>query len=325
MSDQLDIIMDEEQAAMVIVGMEDYSRQIDVQMLLNNRIPGILPLQIHYIDNESQYSYFIGSCITLEAALQKKPGDYVLIYGIYKGLVTALRHSREYFLGEDHFLLEPSMMYLDKKGKQLSLCYYPGFDRDFQEQLEMLNQYLLQRIDHKDKCCVNFIYGFYEMVSGKDFCQEEAEAYVRNYQKDTEDSDVNMLIDEKLDEKADSRIYKENKTAIRPEEFPFAYLDSVSRFCWRKLSQRVPIYESGLTIGRDPDNQLVLPSVEISRHHARLEVNESGIYLTDLNSTNGVYLNNHRLLVDQPVRCRHGDKLCFANMSYRLEICSREG
>ncbi len=52
----------------------------------------------------------------------------------------------------------------------------------------------------------------------------------------------------------------------------------------------------GLTIGRDADNDIVLEDQQASRHHARVQVDGDRVSIIDLNSTNGTYLANNRLL-----------------------------
>ncbi|WP_083090427.1 ATP-binding cassette domain-containing protein [Actinomyces vulturis] len=58
------------------------------------------------------------------------------------------------------------------------------------------------------------------------------------------------------------------------------------------------------TIGRAPDNALVIDDPLISKHHARIDLTPQGITVTDLGSTNGIYLGRDRVphvLVTQPV------------------------
>jgi serine/threonine protein kinase len=52
----------------------------------------------------------------------------------------------------------------------------------------------------------------------------------------------------------------------------------------------------GITIGRDADNDICLNSTNVSRHHARIEYEGGQYKIVDLNSTNGTYLGNARLL-----------------------------
>ena len=51
-----------------------------------------------------------------------------------------------------------------------------------------------------------------------------------------------------------------------------------------------------LLIGKNPDKaDIILPSETVSRVHARIEKRSDGLYVTDLFSTNGTFLDGHRL------------------------------
>jgi len=49
------------------------------------------------------------------------------------------------------------------------------------------------------------------------------------------------------------------------------------------------------TIGRTPDNQVVVPVREVSRRHAEIVLTESGYVLKDLGSPNGTFVNGERV------------------------------
>lgn len=59
------------------------------------------------------------------------------------------------------------------------------------------------------------------------------------------------------------------------------------------------VVQPSLTLGRDSRCDIVLEDANVSRQHARLERTEAGYVLTDLNSTNGTYVNE--ILVQQQV------------------------
>jgi len=62
-------------------------------------------------------------------------------------------------------------------------------------------------------------------------------------------------------------------------------------------SRRVPLGETGaVTIGRTPANDVQLADNAASRHHARVAFDGRTVTVTDLNSTNGTYLQDSRLL-----------------------------
>jgi len=62
-------------------------------------------------------------------------------------------------------------------------------------------------------------------------------------------------------------------------------------------SQRIPFGEAGtVTIGRSAANDVQLADTAASRHHARVVFDGQTVTVTDLNSTNGTYLQDSRLL-----------------------------
>ncbi|WP_295579320.1 type VI secretion system-associated FHA domain protein TagH [uncultured Lamprocystis sp.] len=80
----------------------------------------------------------------------------------------------------------------------------------------------------------------------------------------------------------------------------------------------------GCTIGRSPDNDLPLSDPErvISGHHARVELRDGSLWVTDL-STNGIFLNEaaERLPVGQRVQIQVGDILHVGG----YELCVETG
>ena len=61
-----------------------------------------------------------------------------------------------------------------------------------------------------------------------------------------------------------------------------------------------------LTIGRGPDNGLVLQDTRASRHHARIYGRQGGLLLADLGSTNGSFVNDRRI---QEIALGEGDRI----------------
>ncbi len=56
-----------------------------------------------------------------------------------------------------------------------------------------------------------------------------------------------------------------------------------------------PLIRGRLIIGRTADNDIQIDSEFVSRHHAQIYTDEKHSWIEDLNSTNGVFLNNKRV------------------------------
>lgn len=50
-----------------------------------------------------------------------------------------------------------------------------------------------------------------------------------------------------------------------------------------------------VTIGRTPDNHLQVDNLAVSSHHAMIRLEEGGYVIEDMGSTNGTFINNHRV------------------------------
>jgi type VI secretion system protein len=84
------------------------------------------------------------------------------------------------------------------------------------------------------------------------------------------------------------------------------------------------IGDVGGTIGRSPDNDLVLPGPDrsVSRHHANIQFRAGRFFLTDTSSTNGTYLNNAAAAVPegQEIELQDGDELSIGAYDLRVTI-----
>ena len=69
------------------------------------------------------------------------------------------------------------------------------------------------------------------------------------------------------------------------------------------------------SLGRGPENQIVIDSPKASRKHAFIHPQDDGeFWLIDLSSRNGTYRNDGRVI--RPTRLRHGDRLNIGHQDF---------
>jgi pilus assembly protein CpaF len=80
---------------------------------------------------------------------------------------------------------------------------------------------------------------------------------------------------------------------------------------------------SELSIGRVQGNDLLLPKGNVSKQHAKLLFREGKFIVTDLNSTNGTYVNRRR--IQQATVVAEGDRIYIGDFVLRIEPNSEDG
>ena len=83
----------------------------------------------------------------------------------------------------------------------------------------------------------------------------------------------------------------------------------MARLLWEHEGQVIkdyPFPKGSVTIGRRKENTIVFTNPEVSSSHARIDKVGTDYILTDLQSTNGTFVNNLKVLSH---RLSHGDRI----------------
>lgn len=71
-----------------------------------------------------------------------------------------------------------------------------------------------------------------------------------------------------------------------------------------------------MLVGREMECAIALNSGHISRYHAKINVSPNGVYIEDLHSTNGTFVNGQK--IKGRVRLAVGDEVSFDDICFRL-------
>jgi diguanylate cyclase (GGDEF)-like protein len=82
------------------------------------------------------------------------------------------------------------------------------------------------------------------------------------------------------------------------------------------MGQRYTLADKPVLVGRSQDSDIRVPDNGVSRTHTRIELTADGVYVTDLASTNGTFINDRQIKGTEMIR--DGDYLRVGNTIYRF-------
>ena len=84
----------------------------------------------------------------------------------------------------------------------------------------------------------------------------------------------------------------------------------------------IVLLQDQYTVGKlNTEADFVIHEPSVSRVHAKIQRNEGKYFVRDLNSTNGTFLNERRLRINERVQIQPGDTIAFARAEYRVGRC----
>lgn len=91
-------------------------------------------------------------------------------------------------------------------------------------------------------------------------------------------------------------------------------------YLYRQSDDRSFRIEEGheVSLGRAFDNSIYTEDTSVSRHHAVIKWKKGSVYIADLGSTNGTFLNDERVQVDLFYEIHYFDEVKIGNVAFRL-------
>ena len=164
----------------MIVQEADYEFEpYELQMVLYNRIPGLLELQVIVADGQVEYWYDVTGVQSLSQIFSVEQIDYIKLQMLLQGICKLKRHLDAYMISDASVDFSPEMIYLDRSGQQVHFCYIPGYEQTDDSCIRGFIEELLQHLNHTDPRAVKLGYRIYEQCSQSGFTIEDCERCIR--------------------------------------------------------------------------------------------------------------------------------------------------
>ena len=283
------------------------------RMLEHNEVPGILPFDYYYADDKVCFRCFYAPYERISSYFQKNNGDFECVSCICKGVLKILEKGDEYLLGREGYLLLPEWIFWNRYEKKIAVCYFPGRQEIAQKEYISLVEYMMQHTDHSDKKAVAWIYGLYDRAVSGEFIVENLLQYLQ-----IEENEGNIYA-ERAEETENLQKTEIQKINLKPVD------DGIAGRMRYQITEKQGAgicFKEGkeLTVGRREGSSIYLPFDVISQKHAVFLYEDSKLWLMDLSSKNGTYLNGKKISAYAKTQCRENDVVTFADISCQIRF-----
>ncbi len=143
-----------------------------LKVLEHQKLEGMLPVDLRYMNNKALLYCDISAKQSMVNLLDRSNLTYEIVKLICSKILSTIELAYEYLMSEDDFVLSPEYIYMDVVTKQPYLIYYCGYGKSIKEQMCTLIEYLMNKVDYKDKEAVVMVYRLYAVSREEGFTFE---------------------------------------------------------------------------------------------------------------------------------------------------------
>ena len=143
------------------------------KMLLENHIPGLLPVTHRRINGECRYYYEINSLQSLDRLYDKSEIRYDELRRLQSGCVSLFDRLEEYLLDGTQIIMKSDLIYIDVEKMEPYFVCYPDYEGDVRLSFMEFIDELLTRIDHTDERAVMLGYQVYRYTRNPNYVISE--------------------------------------------------------------------------------------------------------------------------------------------------------
>ncbi|MBS5934351.1 MAG: FHA domain-containing protein [Clostridiales bacterium] len=140
----------------------------EIPMLLNNKIPYLLHVQITYLNERARHAYDITSNQAILDWIERRKIKNKDCEHLYSSIFGAIDACSEYLLDERNLVLLPEYIYYDLGKDNYRFIYHMYYQRDILLQVNELSEYLMDHIDYEDERAVLLVYAMYHESKRKE-------------------------------------------------------------------------------------------------------------------------------------------------------------
>lgn len=135
---------------------------VDERLLLRRKLPGVLAVEKAYVNGGGQYWYNISGKQSLDTYCSVKEIRMDFVEQLIISVCSLLERMEWNLIRMDCLMLDPELVFISNASQDFVFTLYPGGTQKVEQEFQMLMEYLMKKVDHKDTEVVRAVYQIYE-------------------------------------------------------------------------------------------------------------------------------------------------------------------
>ncbi len=162
------------------------SDSYQVRMLTKNRPDGFLPVTERIREGEMKLCYDISSRQSLERLYENRGMNLDDLKRLFSSWEEASKTAEKYLLPSSFLVCDPQFVFLNPSDRKAEwVCYPKESEERYPEDVKLLAEYILEKVDREDSAAVKAAYEFYKSVREDTFLLPEMLRYLREISANT--------------------------------------------------------------------------------------------------------------------------------------------
>ena len=164
------------QTSMIISGQEGEDPEADaLQMVLQNQIPGLLPMETECINGQLRLVFHVSSRTVMSEMMESGGICREQQSSLVRSVGKCMEQLREYLLDPGLLMLREDCIFSDAKKQNWEFCFNPFYTGRQQEDLRGLFERIIACIDYEDQELVRMAYEMYMTAQAENMSWKELE------------------------------------------------------------------------------------------------------------------------------------------------------
>lgn len=137
---------------------------IDERLMLRRKLPGVLPVEKAYVDGGGQYWYNISGKQSLDTYCRVKEVQMDFVEQLIISICGLMERLEWNLIHTNCLMLDPELVFVSNASREFMFLLYPGGTQTVEQEFQILMEYLMKKVDHKDAQAVRAVYRIYEQT-----------------------------------------------------------------------------------------------------------------------------------------------------------------